>query len=480
MSDSKRNSLVTNTAWASFGQIGYLGVLFGTNMILSRILSPKEFGQVGIVMFFIAFAAVMAESGFSGALIRSKNVDEKHYSTFFIFNLLVSIFLFFCFFLISNFVAEFYNDSTLKNIIIVSSLVLITNSFNFVQNTRLIREFNFKLRALLSFCSIFLSSLLAIFLAYKGFGVWSLVFLQLGNSVFYAIFLWINKIPFRKLIFDKVAFLEMYKFGMNTTFSSLLDSIFENIYQLVIGKFFSINQVGFFYQGKRIQEMPMGLLNMLTQGVIYSHLSKLQDDKNLFEEKSHTILNYFLVILAFFSGLIFIYADSIILIVLGEKWLEAVFFMKMLIVGSFFYFIELYGRMMLKIIDKTKSILYLEYVKKIIQAVTVILAVLMLNLKVLIIGFVSTNLLSGLFYYYFSQKTAFSKIDKFSLKKNITLILIIIITGFLMIIFNNFLSLNKYLKLATLPIFLMVYSATILVFKIVDMNEIKTIIKFKK
>ena len=191
MTEGLSRSLLINTLWSLFGRFGYLTVALVSNIILVRLLSPKEFGQVGIMMFFIVVATVLVESGLSGALIRKQKVTETDYSTIFIFNLIISLILMSLLIGSSGYIAEFYNDPELKSILIASSFVLIINALRITQGTKLVKNLQFKLKAIFEFVSIFSGSIIAIFLAFKGVGVWALIALQLSTAIILTCILWI-------------------------------------------------------------------------------------------------------------------------------------------------------------------------------------------------------------------------------------------------------------------------------------------------
>src|SRR5690606_28451166 len=178
-----KKSFITGFIWSFVGQTSYLFVALIANVILARLLTPYEFGQVGIVMFFILISKVLTESGLTGALVRKKDATEDDFSTVFIFNLAISVFLFFLLIFSAGFIADFYNNLELKNILIVLSFVLIINAFQFTQNAKIVRDMKFKKQALYAFISVIISSLIGIILAFLKYGVWALVIMQVCNAL---------------------------------------------------------------------------------------------------------------------------------------------------------------------------------------------------------------------------------------------------------------------------------------------------------
>mgnify|MGYP001557269514 FL=1 len=205
-----RYKVLSGTFWSMFGQFAYVGVMLVTNIILSRILTPYEFGQVGIVMFFIVIANVLTESGLSGALVRKSDASDIDFSTVFIFNLIVSIVLCLLLILCAGTIADFYKDSSLKLILMVLSTVLIINAFQMVQNARLVKELLFKRRSVFNVVSIALASVIGIVAAWRGAGVWAMVLIQILSSLFLTILLWYYEGPMRQRVFSSTSFKVLY------------------------------------------------------------------------------------------------------------------------------------------------------------------------------------------------------------------------------------------------------------------------------
>lgn len=424
MSRELSRSLVVNTLWSFIGRFGYLTVGLLTNIVLVRLLSPNEFGQLGIIMFFIAIGNILTESGLSGALVRKKDVTETDYSTIFIFNLAISIVLVLILCILSKFIANFYKDPQLQYLLIASSAVLIINAFRIVQNTRLIRNLEFKKKATYDLIAILLASVISIILAAKGAGTWALIALQLLLSIFSTLLLWIFVGPLKSFEFSFSSFKGFYKFGMNTTLASILNTGFDNVYQLVLGKYFSIAQTGYYFQAKSLQNIPANIIVMLTSGPIYAVLSKLQDSPEEFNRTYHEITRAFTIITALICLTIFIYAEFIVLLLYGEEWLESATYMKLLIIASFFYILEMINRNIFKIFDRTERILQLEILKKTMQSLTIVYGIFTMSISNLLYGFILISILSYMLNYFFAKK-----IKNTSSYKDLTIVIKVILVA---------------------------------------------------
>lgn len=446
------------------GQIGYMLVSLGTNIILARILSPYEFGQMGILMFFILIANIFTESGFGGALVRKVNATRNDFSTVFVFNLIISTL---CYCLLAAFsgnIAQFYNDPGLQKLILVVGLILFINAFNITQNARLIREMRFKKKSMTLFFSNIIASIVSLFLAYRGFGVWALVAFQVLTSFFNTLWLYVSEMKFYSLRFDRNSFRELFSFGANTTLTSVIATGFDNVYQLILGRFFSISQVGYYFQAKKLQNMPFTILNSVVQSVLFSSLSKLQGDKNAFTKLYNKLFLLFATIMALLCSVMITYGNGLILILFGQKWEDSVLYFQLLSVASFYFFQELINNLIFKVFNKTQKILYLEVVKKVIQIAGIIVGLQFESISVLLLCFIITSIISYFLNLYYSRKILGGGKSEFKLVLKISLISCGVVLFFLFI--NDLLLLTPFQCLFTIPIFIAVFFISFKLFRV--------------
>jgi teichuronic acid exporter len=466
MSSTLKKDLISGTFWSLGGQFGYLGITLIANIVLARILSPSEFGQLGIVLFFIVIARVLTESGLGGALVRNNNATDIDYSTIFIFNLVVSVTL--CVLLIgsSGYIADFYEDQSLKQLLIASSFILIINAFQFVQSAKLVKQMRFKQKAIYEFIAILIAATAGILLAINDFGVWSLVVMQLLTALIMTALFWMFEGGHGALVFNKSSFKYHYKFGVNTTLASILNSIFDNIYQAILGKYFAIAQTGLYYQAKKLQDIPVGVINKLTQSVLFSGLSKIQDDKERFKETYQRVIRVFTVISGFIALCIFVFAHELILLILGDQWVSATFFLQVLVVIGFFQVQENCNRMLFKIFDDTKYILYLEIVKKTIQTISIIIGLVMSSIEILMFGFLISSILSYLINFYYTQKS-YTFIGASELIIALKVLFIGVIIGILHFIISDITLLLRIIVVA------IAFGLSVLLLRLVNLSDLK-------
>ncbi|MEZ2440094.1 lipopolysaccharide biosynthesis protein [Chitinophaga sp. RCC_12] len=478
-----RYKVLTGTFWSMFGQVAYVGVMLITNIIMSRILSPYEFGQVGIVMFFIVIANVLTESGLSGALVRKSDASETDFSTVFIFNLVVSVALCLLLILFAGTIAAFYKDPSLKRILMVLSTVLVINAFQMVQNAKLVKELSFKRKSVFNFVAIALASVIGIIAAWKGAGVWAMVLIQILSSLFLTILLWYYEGPVRKWIFSRASFKDLYAYGVNTTLASILNTAFDNIYQIIIGKYFSIMQVGLYYQAKKLQDVPGNVLNLTIQGALFSSLSQLQNDKEQFSRAYNKIILLFTVLMGLITSVTFLFSKEIIVFLFGAKWSDSTYFIQMLTLGSFFFLQETMNRNIFKVFNRTRTILHLELVKKAILCVSLVIGVFYRDLHIMLVGFVITSAISYLINFYYSRKI----LGSVSAYELIVVAKIIVIAAFNTLAWGllfNYINLKGPLLLLLTPVFAVTYFVLLRVFRVSDIvkegKQVLTIYKTKK
>lgn len=450
--------LLKSTYWSLVGQFAYLGVLLISNIILARLLSPHEFGQIGIILFFIVIAQVLSESGLIGALVRNKDANEIDFSTVFVFNLFISIILFLLIISSSGFIADYYKDQSLQPLLIVSSSIVIINAFRFVQNAKMMRQMRFKEIAVYELTSITIAAIAGIILAINNFGAWSLVILQLSRDLITTTLFWIFAGGNGPWLFDLRSLKYHYKFGINTTLSSLLESVFDNIYQIILGKWFFIAQTGLYYQAKKLQDIPISVINKLTQTVIYSVLSKIHDDKTKFTRIYQQIIALMIIFVGFITLTLLVFAQDIILILLGDQWVKGTFYLRVLSVVGYFNVQEIFNRILFKIYNDTDYILKFELIKKGIQSISIIIGLYLNNIKFLMYGLAISSVLSYFVNYYIVQKKyIFLGHNLFIIiLKQISIILLI--TVFTFIFFTGDGLLNNAIKLVVISILFVLLS----------------------
>ena len=467
--------------WSVIGQFGYLFVTFLTNILLARLLSPKEFGIIAIATFFIALSKVLTESGLSGALIRKKDATEIDNSTIFIFNLAVSIMLYSVLFIVSPQIENFYGIENLATYLRVLGVVLLINSFQIIQNVRLVKKMEFKKISTCSLVSVILSSLIAVVIALLGYGIWALILLQVLNALFLTILYWMKEEGLKVFVFSKASFMELYGFGLYTTLSSLLDTGFDNVYQLILGKYFSLGQTGFYYQAKKFTEIPVGIIKSTTLGVVFSTLSNIQDDKDKFDNMYSNIIKVFTVIVGLICLGLFVFSKEIIYMFYGIKWLDADFYLKVLALSSFFYMQEMFNRILFKVFNQTHKIFILELIKKTINLLSLIFGIYYRSLEILLYGYFITCILSYFINYYVSRTVYRSSAVLKEMGYTLKVIFTITVVSVVYYVLQRLIELDHFIyNLVFIPIVIILYMFILHLLNVVNFKKDFNLLKSLK
>ena len=256
MPETLGTKTITGIIWSLIQRFGVMFVSFITNMILARILTPDDFGTVGMLLIFLSVANTFVDGGFAAALIQKKNPSREDYSTIFYWNLLVSVVLVAVLYITAPFIALFYKIPLLESILRVQSLVLIINAFSIVQQNILIKRLQFKRLALINLIANAIGAIVSIILAYQDYGVWCLVYKNLVSALGIALIVWIFSQWHPVLVFNKNSFRSLGGFGIMILFSNLVETIYTEIQGLIIGKVYSAKDLGYYTQAKRLEEIP--------------------------------------------------------------------------------------------------------------------------------------------------------------------------------------------------------------------------------
>ena len=253
--------------WAAIQRFGSLAISFLSNIVLARLLSPNDYGLIGMLSIFIAVSNTFIDGGFGVALIQKKDTTNKDFSTVFFWNIFLSLFLYFILYISAPLIQRFYdNIHMLSDVLKVLGVVLIINALTVVQLNRLRKEMKFKLLAKCNLSAAIISVTIAIILAYYGWGVWALVFQQIVYSLFNSIICWMVCKWKPEMIFSLKSFKDLFGFGSFMMFSSLFNTFCNNINGLIIGKFFSASTLGYYTQSKRLEDVStMGFLSVIEQ-----------------------------------------------------------------------------------------------------------------------------------------------------------------------------------------------------------------------
>lgn len=363
---SLKNDAIKGVFWSTVEKFFIIEVQFVLQIILARLLTPKDYGIIGILAVFIAIANTFIDCGFTKALIQNQQRTEKDFSTAFYFNLAISLFCYAVLFFAAPYIASFYNLPILKPVTRILSLTLPISAISAVNRTKLQIKLDFKTQAKITLASYIQAGIIGVILAYNGFGAWALVVQMISSSLLNSLllFAFVRWIP--KETFSVESFKRMYNFGIKLLGSSLIDTFYYNMYPLIIGKFFSPADLGFFAKGKSLANLPNTIVTGILDKVTLPIFSKLQNDLVKLSNVYRRYLKFMSSVYApIVLGLCAV-AKPLVLILLGEKWLNAVPIMQIFCISISFDCMISVNLNFLYVKGYTNMVLKLNIIKKII------------------------------------------------------------------------------------------------------------------
>lgn len=361
-------SLANRSFWGalwSFVDIFSRQILtFLIGIILARILSPSDYGLIGVLTIFITLSNVFIEGGFSNALIRKLDRNDRDYSTAFYFNIAVGVVFYMFLYSISPLVASFFDAPILSSLLRVVGLNVLFNSFCIVQNAILTAGLRIRIQTIISISSQIPMGIFAIYLAYKGYGVWALAIQQVGTTFLRTILLWIVAKWRPKSKFDKQSFLYLFNFGSKLVGANLLGTFFNEIYSFVIGKYIGKSSLGYYTKGKSLAEQPKGIITGVIQKVAIPTLVNYQSDKTKLREVYAKYIEVTSFIMFPIMMTLILIAPSLIVVLWTEKWLSVVILFQVLCFGYAWEPIGALNMSLLQVVNRTDYLLKLEFVKK--------------------------------------------------------------------------------------------------------------------
>lgn len=352
--------------WSAIERFSTQGVQFLFGILLARLLTPNDYGMIAMLAIFMAVSQTFIDSGFGNALIRKPDRNEADKATVFFFNIFMAAACYGVIFLAAPFIAQFYGMPQLTDILRILAINLIIQSFGSIQRLNLTIDLNFKTLAKISLSGAVVGGTAGLICAYNGLGVWSLVVQQMGTISFRVILFW-TLVHWRpKCFFNKTSFKNMFGFGSKLLASGLLNTLYNNIYDLIIGKVFAAATLGNYSRATHFADFPSSNITGIFQRVTFPVLSKIQDDK----EKLRTGYLKFLDIatLVVFPLMVGLAALSkpFILLVLSDKWVDAILILQIICIAKMWYPVHAINLNILQVLGRSDLFLKLEIIKKIV------------------------------------------------------------------------------------------------------------------
>lgn len=399
--ESLKQKTIKGVGWSAIDNVSSFAVTFIVGIILARLLSPEDYGLISIIGIFTAICNSCINAGFSSALIRKKNPDENDYCTAYVTNLSVSVFMYITLFLSAPLIAYFFNHSELIALIRVDSIGIIIGAFSIVQRVRLTKQIDFKSQTKITIIASLISSITGISTAFIGWGVWALVIQHLVSATISMFLLLIFNRWIPKFKFSKKNFNEMFGYGSKLLLSNLLNTLWNNIYQVVIGKFYTPATLGQYSRAIGFSSVFSTNLTGVIQRVTFPVLSEIQDDKQRLKEGYKRMIKTTMLISFFSMMMLSSISKSLTIVLVGEKWLQSAYFLQIICWAGMLYPLHALNLNMLQVQGRSDLFLKLEILKKIIGIVPIALGIF-IDIYYMLIGSVIMSLLSYYLNAYYS------------------------------------------------------------------------------
>lgn len=393
-----KDKTVNGIGWSAIDNVAQYVVSFIVSIVLARLLTPDDYGLIGIIAIFTTICSTLIDGGVSAALVRKKNATADDYNTIFFLNLGMSVLLYVVIFFCAPLIARFFDREELVLLTRISTIGMIIGAISSIQQTRLIKLIDFKTPAKITIIAAIVSGIVGIVMAAMGCGVWSLVAQSLTSQTLRTVLLWVLNKWAPQLRFSYKSFKELFGFGWKMMVSHLLTNIWMELYQVVVGKFYSPATLGQYTRAKGFSQLFSKNLTGVVQRVTYPVLSDIQDDKDRMKNAYRRIIKTTMFITAISMFALGAVSEPLIYCLIGPKWHEAATYLPLISIAGSLYPLHAINLNMLKVQGRSDLYLGLEIIKKIIA-----LAPLFVGAFVGIMPMLYVNLLTGLIAYFLNS-----------------------------------------------------------------------------
>ena len=363
-SKSIKDQTISGIKWNGIEKMGVMGIQFVLTLILARLLTPEDYGIIGMLAIFIEVSRTFIDSGFSMALVRKTDVNERDFSTAFLFNVVVAIIIYGVLFVAAPAIASFFYQPALCEVLRIYAISLFINSLMAVQVSMLQIKLDFKSLAKRNVTATLLSGFIGIAMAYFGYGVWALVWQNLSAAIINLVLICYICRWYPREAFSMDSFRYLWSFGSRLLGSGLLHTFYQNMTSFAIGKFYTPQDLGFYKRGSEFAHVPTHAINGVLLSVTYPILSKIQDDMVRLMNVYKKYIRLSSLTIFFLCGLIAALADPLIILFLTEKWKGAIIFLQLFALGSMFDHLNTINLNLLKVKGRSDLFFRLEIIKK--------------------------------------------------------------------------------------------------------------------
>lgn len=373
--ESLKNKTIKGVGWSAADAFLGQGVTFIVGLVLARLLSPDEYGLIGICLIFTTVLNGIVDSGFSNALIRKKEVTDEDYNTMFTTNMAISIVLYVLLFISAPLVSDFFHRIELTALVRVTGMILFLNALSITQVTILTKNIDFKTKTKASLVSAIISGVIGIAMAFMGYGVWSLVAQQLSKQLLYTLCLWVLSKWWPKFTFYKDSFKYMWGFGWKLLASGILNNVWNQLYQVVIGRCYTSSTLGHYTRANEYASIFSSNLTLIVQRVSYPVLAEIQDDKERMVQGYRKVIKITMFVTAVCMISLGAVSEPLIYTLIGTKWQEAATYLPLICISMSLYPLHAINLNILQVLGRSDIFLYLEILKKIVGIVPIVIGI---------------------------------------------------------------------------------------------------------
>lgn len=389
----ENKKVLNNFIWRFMERIGAQGVTFIVSIVLARLLDPSLYGTVALVTVFTAIMQVFVDSGFGIALVQKKDADDLDFSTVFYFNIVMCVALYGVMFLIAPLIAAFYEIPELTAIVRVSSFSLVISGVRSIQQSYVSKNMLFKRFFYSTIGGTIVSAVVGIWMAFAGFGVWAIVAQNLVNLAAGTVILWVTVRWRPKWMFSLNRLINLFSYGWKLLVSALLDTVYKDIRQLIIGKLYTTDDLAFYNKGTQFPQLIVTNVNSSIDSVLLPAMSSEQDNRERVKAMTRRAIKTSTYIMMPMMVGLAVCAEPLIKIILTEKWLPCVFFLRIFCFTYAFYPIHTANLNAIKAMGRSDMFLRLEVIKKVI-GITALLTTMWISVEAMAYSLLVTTVIS--------------------------------------------------------------------------------------
>ena len=373
--------------WTSISKFSAIGIRFISGIVLARLLKPEDYGCIGMLSIFMVIAASFVDCGFTSALIQKKRPTQEDYSTIFFFNMAMSSLMYVILFLCAPAISRFYKISLLSSVLRVQGLLLIINALSSIQTNQLKKTFRFKKMTIVSLITSVTSLVICIFMAYKGFGVWALVAMNLFGGIIPAVIYWSTNKWFPLLVFSKDSFRELFQFGGFMFLTHIINQFGAKISQLLIGKIYSPAVLGYYTKAVTTEGLASRSISSVLTQITYPLYAEVQDDRNLLGNMIKRLTQTIAYITFPLLSLLLIIAKPVFLLLYSERWLPSVPYFQFLCICGIITCLQAVNTQSIAAIGKSRVMFGWALLKRSLGSTLVVGGLLLWGMKGLLVGY---------------------------------------------------------------------------------------------